>query len=94
MRRESDLKARKHSTVVLKLIDEALYQMAFSVQVFVVVARRLPIRLGWNDGLRCLCFNLFNEGVRVVSLVGNHELASQAFDQGRSLSDIVALACC
>ena len=75
------------------LIDEALDQMAFLIQMFVVVPPLSAAGMGWNHRNRATVHNHFEQIIRVVRPVADDVVDSQTVgEQGVCLRYIMPLA--
>lgn len=76
---------------MLDLVDEALHQMALSVQVGVILPPAVAVGPGWNHRHRVRVSNHLEEDISVVTLVGQDKSASVSSNQCRPLGDVVTL---
>ncbi len=66
-----------HSAVMLDLRPEAFDQVSVIVSCPIGFSRRLRVRPAGHHGLASLVFHCGHDGLRVVPLVGNHDLERQ-----------------
>ena len=78
-------------SVMLDLVDEALHQMALPVQVGIVLPQVVAVGPGWNHRHRARLSDHLEEGISVVTLVGQDQGASVSSDQCLPLGDVVTL---
>ena len=70
---------------VFDLIEHALDQIAFFVEVAVIASRRDPVAPGRDDRLGPRPLDGFDNEVGVVTLVGDHGLRLKSFQQSQGL---------
>lgn len=78
-------------SVMLDLVDEALHQMALPIQVRIVLPRAVAVGPGWNHRHRPRPSDHLEEGISVITLVGQDKGASVPSDQCLPLGDVVTL---
>ena len=66
--------SRGESAKTLEFAEATLNTIAFFVEIFVVVALYLAVSFGRDDGFGSHGFNMFYDGVGIVSLVGKYGL--------------------
>lgn len=85
-------KSRKYTPEVFDLVDETLDQMAFFVQVFVIISRLLSIASGGYNHLAALLKQGIQKWLGIISFVGNQHFKLVSFNQFLGLSDVVTFA--
>ena len=80
--------AGKDAAELLELIDAALNQMAFFVQMSIINTFLFAVLPGRNHGNRPHIGDDGQEGFGVVAFIGNHMVTRPALKQGRSLCDV------
>jgi hypothetical protein len=76
---------------VLDLINETLHQVAFLVEMLIVLALLDPISTGRDDAGRAALRNARKKGILIIGFVGNHELRFVCAQQLRRLRAIMPL---
>lgn len=84
--------ARGDAPELFEFVEEPLDQVAFGVERKVAAAGRLAVRLGRDDGGNAGGYETVDEGVGVVSFVGNEGLRCSLGDQLRGGNQVVDLA--
>jgi len=79
---------RGDASEMLETCEEALDQIASTVEMPIEFARCQAIGSGWNHSFGASGFDLGYEMVGVVALVGHHGLPRQILDQCRGMVDI------
>ncbi len=78
---------------MLDFVEEALDQVTFAVQPFVVLAQHVCPLVRRDHRFNASLHEVIDEvGSRVTS-VGNHSFKIEAFQQALSLGDVVSLSC-
>src|SRR5262249_1738829 len=83
--------ARRNGAEVLELVEEALNKITLAVARKIAFARRLAIVLGWNDRRDLALSTGIDEGVSDVSLVTDHGIGVDVFDQRLCAGQIMSL---
>lgn len=78
---------------MLNLVDEALDQMALSVQVTVMLALLIATRRRGNDRLSATLNHHIKELSRIAGLVGNNIVSAETVDEQGGLCNVMALTC-
>src|SRR5438309_2607112 len=86
--------SRGYSSVLFQFEPESLHQVSIFVPVSVVHALHLAVFPGRDHGLGALGLDRFNDGSTIVSLVADHDLYGDVFNQSRRLGYISLLARC
>lgn len=76
----------------LKLAEEALNEVAFTIEGEVGIAFHDAIGFGRNDWGDGAYFERFDQGVGIVCLVGEEGFGLDLFEQGSRLTDVGYLA--
>lgn len=85
--------ARGDASELLDAVEETVDQIAVLVDMPIERTRIDSVGARRNDGLAALCRDDFDEGIRVVALVGHDKVGRLIFDQSGSVRDIGDLAC-
>lgn len=84
--------SRGESAKTLEFAEAALDPVALFVEIFVVLALYLAVPFGWNHGFCSHGFNVLNDGVGIVALVGKHGLSLVLAQQLDGLGAVIHLA--
>jgi len=85
------VESRENAPIVFHLVDQALHQVAFFVEVSIIVVLLLAGGTRRDYGLGPTVQDNLAKWIGVVGLVGNHILAFVAGEQGFCLGDIMTL---
>ena len=77
---------------MFELVEEALDEIAFTVEGEVARARGFSVGFGWDDGRDRSSGEAGDEGVGVKGLVGDESAGIDGFDERFGASQIVILA--
>jgi len=84
--------SRGEAAELFETIEESLDEISRLVAMPVDFAWRIPVAARWDDGLSTGSLDDFNQGIAVVTLVGDDRLGRDGVDQGGALGDVGHLA--
>ncbi len=73
---------------MFELADLVLNQVSFLIQMLINLSLHFVINARWNDGFRVSLFQLEDERLRVITLIGDDVIGTQGFDQRSGLREV------
>ena len=75
-------------------VEEPLDEIALAIECEIAKPLHKPVRLGRNDGDCPASFDQFHNGIAVVTLIGQHIVCGDIFQQGLGLGAVSDIAGC